>query len=94
MDDELVRAQLDQSSLVQCVADGAEVPEDKREQVLVAGVPGRHDEQPARTATEEMTVPEVPILRDDDPTLLVGETGDVLSVVLFPSGSSDVCTES
>lgn len=51
---------------------------EQRKQVIVADVPGRHDQQTPRRSPQQVGVPEVAVLADHDPILLVREAVDLL----------------
>jgi hypothetical protein len=71
-----------------------EIIGEQGEQVPVADIPGGNHEQPSGRPAQQMAVTEVTILRDDHPVFSIANPASTVSVVRFPSGSSDVCVAS
>jgi hypothetical protein len=94
VEDESVAVQLDEVDVVEGIGQGVGVPGEQVDQVIVADVARRHQEQSSRRPRQQMSIDEVTILRDDDPILDLGDSGDLAIRVRLPFGSSDVCTTS
>jgi hypothetical protein len=51
---------------------------DEVQQVVVADISGGHDKQPGWRASQQVAVAEVRVLGDHNPTVPVGQAGDLL----------------
>ena len=77
VEDENVAVQLDEVDVVESIGQGVGVPREQADQVIVADVARRHEEQSSRRPRQQMSIDEVTIVRDDDPILDLCNSGDL-----------------
>lgn len=77
MEDESVVSQLNVVAVLVCVLDRRKIRDYQLQERLVGDVPGRHDEQAAGRAAEQVPIAKVGVLGDNDPISCIGDVADL-----------------
>jgi len=71
--DDRTAPKLDMMAQSEGLRDLSQARLEEAQQVVVADVAGSDDKQPRRRTGQQMAVPEIRVLGDDDPIVLVGQ---------------------